>query len=90
MSAHLQWSRSQWSGATALLWWASLRRVSIGDEGFEAGGAVWIITHDDVVVGHHVNVGLHHATIVFQWNYIDVAVKRAHLLYIGKTLFYRD
>ena len=75
---NLQCSGSHWS--RAFLWRAPLGRVPIGNERFEAGGAVRIVTHDDVVVGHHVNVGLYHAAVVVQWNYVNVAVNWTHLL----------
>ena len=78
--SHLMWPGSKRCRTTSSLWWASLWRATVIDERFEAGGAVGVFTHDDTVVGYHINVGLHHATVVLQRNYVNIGLVGTHLL----------
>ena len=54
------------------------------DETLETGGAKGILAHDNAVVGHNIDVGLYHAAIVLQRNYVNVGVTRTHLLRVKK------
>ena len=50
------------------------------EQSFLTDSTIWVFAHDGTVVGNHIDAGLHHAPIVVQRNYVNVAMTGAHFL----------